>query len=79
MLPGVLIHIGNCVHPLRPEVPITDDLTDLTRTAMFMPVVRVFHALGLLHAFLDPGYLNGYSYHYVRLYSRVSVSLLRRG
>jgi len=40
----------------------------LTRSAMFLFVFIVIHAIGNLHVFLGPDDFNGYGYFYVRLY-----------
>jgi len=40
----------------------------LTRSAMFMFIFIVIHAVGNLHVFLGPDDFNGYGYFYVRLY-----------
>merc|ERR1712137_1156748 len=40
----------------------------LTRSAMFMFIFFVIHAVGNLHVFLGPDDFNGYGYFYVRLY-----------
>jgi len=47
---------------------ITNDRTGLTRSAMFLIVFQVIHAIGNLHVFLGPDDFNGYGYFYVRLY-----------
>jgi len=47
---------------------ITNDRTGLTRSAMFLIVFQVIHAVGNLHVFLGPDDFNGYGYFYVRLY-----------
>merc|ERR1719473_845462 len=40
----------------------------LTRSAFFLILFIVIHAVGNLHVFLGPGDFNGYGYFYVRLY-----------
>merc|ERR1740127_430667 len=40
----------------------------LTRSAMFLFVFIIIHAIGNLHVFLGPDDFNGYGYFYVRLY-----------
>jgi len=47
---------------------ISNDRTGLTRSAMFLIVFQVIHAIGNLHVFLGPDDFNGYGYFYVRLY-----------
>jgi hypothetical protein len=45
-----------------------NDRVGLTRSAMFLFVFIVIHAIGNLHVFLGPDDFNGYGYFYVRLY-----------
>merc|ERR1719160_438960 len=45
-----------------------NDRTGLTRSAIFLIVFQVIHAIGNLHVFLGPDDFNGYGYFYVRLY-----------
>merc|ERR1719359_2636811 len=47
---------------------ITNDRVGLTRSAMFLIVFQVIHAVGNLHVFLGADDFNGYGYFYVRLY-----------
>merc|ERR1711879_722646 len=47
---------------------MTNDRSGLTRSAMFLFVFIVIHAVGNLHVFLGPDDFNGYGYFYVRLY-----------
>merc|ERR1712099_160217 len=47
---------------------LTNDRIGLTRSAMFLFVFIVIHAVGNLHVFLGPDDFNGYGYFYVRLY-----------
>eukprot|EP00929_Paragymnodinium_shiwhaense_P081956 TRINITY_DN429_c1_g4_i2.p1 TRINITY_DN429_c1_g4~~TRINITY_DN429_c1_g4_i2.p1 ORF type:complete len:256 (-),score=68.72 TRINITY_DN429_c1_g4_i2:139-906(-) len=47
---------------------LTNDRLGLTRSAMFLFVFVVIHAVGNLHLFLGPDDFNGYGYFYVRLY-----------
>merc|ERR1712100_975424 len=47
---------------------MTNDRSGLTRSAMFLFVFIVIHAIGNLHVFLGPDDFNGYGYFYVRLY-----------
>merc|ERR1719399_1958685 len=44
------------------------DRVGLTRSAIFLFVFIVIHAIGNLHVFLGPDDFNGYGYFYVRLY-----------
>merc|ERR1712110_1322126 len=50
------------------NVVLTGDRSGLTRSAMFMFVFIIIHAVGNLHVFLGPDDFNGYGYFYVRLY-----------
>merc|ERR1712232_1501612 len=50
------------------NVVLTGDRSGLTRSAMFMFVFIIIHAVGNLHVFLGPNDFNGYGYFYVRLY-----------
>merc|ERR1711957_56240 len=47
---------------------LTNDRVGLTRSAMFLFVFIIIHAVGNLHVFLGPNDFNGYGYFYVRLY-----------
>jgi hypothetical protein len=47
---------------------LTNDRVGLTRSAMFLFLFIVIHAVGNLHVFLGPDDFNGYGYFYVRLY-----------
>merc|ERR550537_284949 len=47
---------------------LTNDRLGLTRSAMFLFVFIIIHAIGNLHVFLGPEDFNGYGYFYVRLY-----------
>merc|ERR1712107_574262 len=50
------------------NITITNDRVGVTRSAMFLFVFIVIHAVGNLHVFLGPDDFNGYGYFYVRLY-----------
>lgn len=50
------------------NITFTNDRVGLTRSAMFLFVFVVIHAIGNLHVFLGPDDFNGYGYFYVRLY-----------
>jgi len=50
------------------NVVLTNDRSGLTRSALFMFVFIIIHAVGNLHVFLGPNDFNGYGYFYVRLY-----------
>merc|ERR1719420_2415032 len=45
-----------------------NDRAGLSRSAIFLIVFQVIHAVGNLHVFLGPDDFNGYGYFYVRLY-----------
>merc|ERR1711966_360767 len=49
-------------------IMLTKDRKGLTRSAMFLFVFIIIHAVGNLHVFLGPDDFNGYGYFYVRLY-----------
>merc|ERR1712039_1110285 len=50
------------------NIVLTKDRVGLTRSAMFLFVFIIIHAVGNLHVFLGPDDFNGYGYFYVRLY-----------
>jgi len=50
------------------NITFTNDRLGLTRSAMFLFVFLIIHAVGNLHVFLGPDDFNGYGYFYVRLY-----------
>jgi len=50
------------------NVVLTNDRIGLTRSAMFLFIFIIIHAVGNLHVFLGPDDFNGYGYFYVRLY-----------
>jgi len=47
---------------------LSNDRIGLTRSAMFLFIFIIIHAVGNLHVFLGPDDFNGYGYFYVRLY-----------
>merc|ERR1719428_1768917 len=47
---------------------LSGDRSGLTRSAMFLFIFIIIHAVGNLHVFLGPDDFNGYGYFYVRLY-----------
>jgi hypothetical protein len=49
-------------------VKVSGDRAGLTRSAFFLIMFIVIHAVGNLHVFLGPDDFNGYGYFYVRLY-----------
>lgn len=50
------------------NLTLSNDRLGLTRSAMFLFVFLIIHAVGNLHVFLGPDDFNGYGYFYVRLY-----------
>jgi len=50
------------------NIVLDKDRSGLTRSAMFLFVFIIIHAVGNLHVFLGPDDFNGYGYFYVRLY-----------
>merc|ERR1712048_617950 len=50
------------------NLQFTNDRIGLTRSAMFLFIFIIIHAVGNLHVFLGPDDFNGYGYFYVRLY-----------
>merc|ERR1719444_652719 len=50
------------------NIVLTNDRVGLSRSAMFLFVFLIIHAVGNLHVFKGPDDFNGYGYFYVRLY-----------
>jgi len=50
------------------NISITNDRVGLTRSAMFLFIFIIIHAVGNLNVFGTPDDFNGYGYFYVRLY-----------
>jgi len=50
------------------NITFNGDRVGLTRSALFLFVFIIIHAVGNLHVFLGPDDFNGYGYFYVRLY-----------
>ena len=67
MVLGFLKEILFTIVPQK-NVSFTSDRVGLTRSAMFLFVFIIIHAVGNLHVFLGPDDFNGYGYFYVRLY-----------
>merc|ERR1712226_623819 len=67
MVLGFMKEIIFTVVPQK-NVVLTNDRSGLLRSAMFMFVFIIIHAVGNLHVFLGPRDFNGYGYFYVRLY-----------
>merc|ERR1719482_1331255 len=74
-------YIGGCIYCLvavlrevvktifsQKNINFTNDRLGLTRSAIFLIVFIIIHAVGNLHVFLGPDDFNGYGYFYVRLY-----------
>merc|ERR1719181_2600195 len=74
-------YIGGCIFCLfavlkevvftifsQKNISFTNDRLGLTRSAIFLIVFIIIHAIGNLHVFLGPDDFNGYGYFYVRLY-----------
>ena len=57
---GTIFFTGNFI--------FNNDRVGLTRSAFFLIMFMVIHAVGNLHVFLGPDDFNGYGYFYVRLY-----------
>jgi succinate dehydrogenase hydrophobic anchor subunit len=64
---GFLKEIIFTIFPQK-NITLTNDRSGLTRSAMFLFVFIIIHAVGNLHVFLGPEDFNGYGYFYVRLY-----------
>eukprot|EP00446_Apocalathium_sp_SHHI-4_P036799 CAMPEP_0177317086 /NCGR_PEP_ID=MMETSP0368-20130122/13350_1 /TAXON_ID=447022 ORGANISM="Scrippsiella hangoei-like, Strain SHHI-4" /NCGR_SAMPLE_ID=MMETSP0368 /ASSEMBLY_ACC=CAM_ASM_000363 /LENGTH=531 /DNA_ID=CAMNT_0018776419 /DNA_START=23 /DNA_END=1615 /DNA_ORIENTATION=- len=67
MVLGFLKEILFTIVPQK-NLVLTNDRVGLTRSAMFMFIFMIIHAVGNLHVFLGPDDFNGYGYFYVRLY-----------
>jgi len=67
MIIAILVEVVKTIFSIK-NFKITNDRTGLTRSAMFLIVFQVIHAIGNLHVFLGPDDFNGYGYFYVRLY-----------
>jgi hypothetical protein len=59
--------IANTLASANP-LKLSGDRAGLTRSAFFLIMFIVIHAVGNLHVFLGPDDFNGYGYFYVRLY-----------
>jgi len=67
MVIAVFLEVVRTIFTIK-NFKITNDRVGLTRSAMFLIVFQVIHAVGNLHVFLGPDDFNGYGYFYVRLY-----------
>merc|ERR1719409_444122 len=67
MVLGFMKEIVFTIFP-QTNITLTNDRIGLTRSAMFLFLFMVIHAIGNLHVFLGPDDFNGYGYFYVRLY-----------
>merc|ERR1719161_2456120 len=68
MVIAILLEVVRTIFAIK-NFKITNDRTGLTRSAMFLIVFQIIHAIGNLHVFLGPDDFNGYGYFYVRLYA----------
>ncbi len=67
MVLGFMKEIVLIIFP-QTNLAVTNDCLGLTRSAMFLFVFIVIHAIGNLHVLLGPDDFNGHGYFYVRLY-----------
>merc|ERR1712031_130011 len=67
MVLGFMKEIVFTIFP-QTNITLTNDRIGLTRSAMFLFLFMIIHAVGNLHVFLGPDDFNGYGYFYVRLY-----------
>merc|ERR1719380_580934 len=67
MVLGFLKEIIFTIFPQK-NISLTNDRVGLSRSAMFLFVFLIIHAVGNLHVFMGPDDFNGYGYFYVRLY-----------
>merc|ERR1712110_1183105 len=67
MIVAVIIEVVKTIFTVK-NFKISNDRAGLTRSAMFLIVFQIIHAVGNLHVFLGPDDFNGYGYFYVRLY-----------
>merc|ERR1712113_684439 len=67
LLISVLYETGATIFSAT-NIKITNDRVGLTRSAIFMIIFIIIHAVGNLHVFKGPDDFNGYGYFYVRLY-----------
>merc|ERR1719188_619902 len=67
MVLGFMKEIIFTIFPQK-NITLTNDRVGLSRSAMFLFVFLIIHAVGNLHVFLGPDDFNGYGYFYVRLY-----------
>merc|ERR1719248_83080 len=67
MAVAIVLEVCRTIFSIK-NLVLTNDRIGLTRSAMFLFVFIVIHAVGNLHVFLGPDDFNGYGYFYVRLY-----------
>lgn len=67
MVLGFMTEILFTIVPQQ-NLTLKNDRVGVTRSAMFLFIFMVIHAVGNLHVFLGPDDFNGYGYFYVRLY-----------
>merc|ERR1711957_512019 len=64
---SVLYETGATIFTAK-NIKLSNDRVGLTRSAIFLILFIVIHAVGNLHVFKGPDDFNGYGYFYVRLY-----------
>ena len=67
MVLGLMEEILFTIVPQK-NLTTSNDRVGLTRSAMFLFVFIIIHAVGNLHVFLGPDDFNGYGYFYFHLY-----------
>merc|ERR1719162_2830359 len=67
MVLGFMKEIIFTIFPQK-NIMLSNDRIGLSRSAMFLFVFLIIHAIGNLHVFKGPDDFNGYGYFYVRLY-----------
>merc|ERR1719248_20625 len=67
MAVAIVLEVCRTIFSIK-NFKVSNDRVGLTRSAMFLIVFQVIHAIGNLHVFLGPDDFNGYGYFYVRLY-----------
>merc|ERR1719248_195465 len=67
MAVAIVLEVCRTIFSIK-NFKVSNDRLGLTRSAMFLIVFQVIHAVGNLHVFAGPDDFNGYGYFYVRLY-----------
>merc|ERR1719473_1412035 len=67
MIVAVVVEVVKTIFTAK-NFKVGNDRAGLTRSAVFLIVFQIIHAIGNLHVFLGPDDFNGYGYFYVRLY-----------